>query len=389
MNNLKQARALAVQSCGVTADKLLAHTSSFKVLAVFQRSVYLQACVPAPSPGISTTSSCFQPDIICLVDPALGNGPLHCCVAGFAGINRIHLKVGARLFNNRASRVLRLGADTELHYRHRLVPELRLQIPVCKSLAAGLPDIRSSSLQSLRPAMIAANNANHENSLWVATLDWLSATLSDDGARSYDVANTSLYQQGCTDWSGLLAGCQVDIHRLTNSTIDSRRFDGIVAMLGRGGGLTPSGDDFICGVIASFYLTGNASQLQPLRSVLLANLLVRTHLISAAHLHEACDGLANDASMAVVVALIDLLTTQQNNPATLADACSAMGASSGWDFLAGLVAALYLRLSRTDSSRIDSSRTDSLMDCDNSELQFPSSLAVGGKKTGESAHLVV
>lgn len=382
MTNLNpQVLVLAVQTCGVTADSLLARASSFKVLAVFQRSVYLQACLPASTARRSATTPGFQPEIICLLDTALGKGPLHCCVENFAGVDLSQLKVGARIFNDRTAKQLRLTATTQLLYRDCLVPESTLQIPVCKDLAGALPDCKTNSLQALHPTTLVAAKTNHENSLWANTLDWLSVTLAGAGTGSGDAA-INPDEHGGTNWYRLLSGCGEDIHFLTHyqtdSTDQSHQFEGIVEMLGAGVGLTPSGDDFICGVIASFYLMGEAGRLQQLQSVLVANMLSRTHPVSAAHLYEACSGNANDASMAVITALIDRLTTEKNNPAALAQACNAMGASSGWDFLAGLVAALYLRQSRSDSLTV----------CASSVMPFQTSPA-GGRKASESEHRVV
>lgn len=345
----KHGLVLHVQRCGATADALLARAVTFKVLAVFQRSIYLQACLPPTVAKRGASDSCFQPDIICIVDPLLGDGPLHCCVPGLAATEKRYLKVGARLSNDRESRILRLGADTKLHYAFCDVLDAKSRIPVNGNLAAAQTWISPGCLQCLYAASLASFQTSPNKSFCIKALGWLVETEFSlercfTGVKPVDTHYDS---------HDALASCCRDIYRLQTSTRPSIQFAGILGMLGTGTGLTPSGDDFICGVIAAFYLTDKAPYLDELKSVLVSTMLSRTHPISAAHLYEACCGNANDASMAIITALAELLLMPQEPHAEVAKlmaACDSMGASSGWDFLAGMVVALHIGQSRTAKS---------------------------------------
>ena len=114
---------------------------------------------------------------------------------------------------------------------------------------------------------------------------------------------------------------------------------GTCALLGLGPGLTPSGDDFLVGMLVALSemsgmedcalqagLSENVRRLAP----------IRTSQISTAHLLAACDGLASDALHRAVQTILC------NTPALADDltALAAIGHSSGWDALAGAVIVL-------------------------------------------------
>lgn len=357
MNN-PLGHAVCVESCGVTADRLLRQTITFKVLAVFQRSVYLQACVAAQAATDKTSHNNSghnnsRSDIICVIDASLGNGPLHCCVPDFTTITCSDLKVGARLFNDRESGELRLDTHTTLQYRHRVVIESASRLPVFEGLNGTLPAIESC-LPVLQAGLNFPETVPSGNSLWGATLHWIT---NDYGGES----TTQSLQPTTTGWYAALDACAEDIHHLRISPHRSHQFNGLIAMLGRGDGLTPSGDDFVCGVMASFYLINGDWRMQQLQSVLLSAMCSRTHPISAAHLFEACEGQANDSSLAVISALLDVLLAKPSGTNRLTQACDSMGASSGWDFLAGLVMTLYL-CQAAESQAVESQAVESALD---------------------------
>jgi len=105
-------------------------------------------------------------------------------------------------------------------------------------------------------------------------------------------------------------------------------------LLGAGPGLTPSGDDFLAGVLCALHLSGNHQAMHRLSAVLLDNVLDATSPVSASLLKQACDGRINEHAQQLVQCV--LLSPSVDAGALLA-CVERMGASSGWDFLTGLV----------------------------------------------------
>lgn len=116
---------------------------------------------------------------------------------------------------------------------------------------------------------------------------------------------------------------------------------GVRTLLGLGPGLTPSGDDFLVGMLVALSETGDDARQARLSEVVRRLAPIRTSPISTAHLLAACDGMASDA-------LHRALRTILCNAPALADdlnTLAAIGHSSGWDALAGAIIILdYLRL---------------------------------------------
>lgn len=99
-------------------------------------------------------------------------------------------------------------------------------------------------------------------------------------------------------------------------------------LIGLGPGLTPSGDDYLGGMLVALRLTGRGMQAEGLWRWLQPRLKERTSAISAAHLAAAAAGEAHEALHEVLNGSLDL------------DRLDAVGHCSGWDGLAGAVAVL-------------------------------------------------
>ena len=97
-------------------------------------------------------------------------------------------------------------------------------------------------------------------------------------------------------------------------------------LIGLGPGLTPSGDDYLGGMLVALRLTGRAMQAEGLWRWLKPRLKTRTSAISAAHLAAAAAGEGHEALHRVLAGELDLA------------ALDAVGHTSGWDALAGAVA---------------------------------------------------
>ena len=113
--------------------------------------------------------------------------------------------------------------------------------------------------------------------------------------------------------------------------------DAVVALLGLGPGLTPSGDDFLCGMLIALEVL----PVSALRAHLIASIEChaqrRTNAISLAHLRAAGLGAGHEALHEFFNSLLagDTATL----PAQLT-AIDKIGHSSGWDALAGICVTL-------------------------------------------------
>jgi uncharacterized protein DUF2877 len=108
-------------------------------------------------------------------------------------------------------------------------------------------------------------------------------------------------------------------------------------LIGLGPGLTPSGDDYLGGVLIALHQFGREVQARGLWRWLEPR-LGRTSAISAAHLAAAAAGEGHEALHAC---LHGLCAPQADWPGLLAE-LESMGHTSGWDSLAGVVAVAKL-----------------------------------------------
>ncbi|MBM3733800.1 MAG: DUF2877 domain-containing protein [Acidimicrobiia bacterium] len=114
------------------------------------------------------------------------------------------------------------------------------------------------------------------------------------------------------------------------------------SLIGLGPGLTPSGDDFLGGVLIAAHALERPWVAERLYAAIAPRLADLTNPISGAHLAAAANGFGN-ATLHVV--LNDILAGRTDRlPGNLADLV-AIGHTSGWDALAGIALALRARLS--------------------------------------------
>jgi hypothetical protein len=102
------------------------------------------------------------------------------------------------------------------------------------------------------------------------------------------------------------------------------------ALIGLGPGLTPSGDDYLGGMMVALHALARHVQAQALWRWLQPRLAARTSALSAAHLAAAAEGEAHEA-------LHEALQDPTERSLT---ALGAVGHCSGWDALAGAAAVL-------------------------------------------------
>jgi Protein of unknown function (DUF2877) len=117
-------------------------------------------------------------------------------------------------------------------------------------------------------------------------------------------------------------------------TVDAER---IVPLIGLGPGLTPSGDDYLGGVLVALALTDRAAMRDRLWHALQPHLAANTGDISRTHLAAAAEGFGSAAMHELLAAI--LTGDTKAVPDALA-AVAVIGHTSGWDALAGAVSAL-------------------------------------------------
>jgi len=106
-------------------------------------------------------------------------------------------------------------------------------------------------------------------------------------------------------------------------------------LIGLGPGLTPSGDDYLGGMLVALRWVGRGAQADSLWRWLEPRLAERTGAISAAHLAAAAAGQMHETLHAL---LDDLAAWEAPDLHPALERLDAVGHSSGWDALAGIVA---------------------------------------------------
>ncbi|NLH79218.1 MAG: DUF2877 domain-containing protein [Phyllobacteriaceae bacterium] len=117
-------------------------------------------------------------------------------------------------------------------------------------------------------------------------------------------------------------------------------------LVGLGPGLTPSGDDFLAGFLVALRRLGRGGIADAAARIVVPLAATATNSIAAAHLAHAAEG----ETAARFVDLFDRIAAGDDAAAFL-DRVAAVGHTSGWDGLAGMVAAGVAVLGRSAPPR--------------------------------------
>lgn len=109
--------------------------------------------------------------------------------------------------------------------------------------------------------------------------------------------------------------------------------DWVGKMSGLGPGLTPSGDDFLGGMMIALHMLGDTESARCLWQVVRANAECNGNLISLAHLEAASKGLAGELIHQMGAAI---LIGRCQEVVALCQGINRLGHSSGWDIMAGV-----------------------------------------------------
>lgn len=300
---------------GEPAWRALGRPAAWTVLAVFRRSFY-----------------CQNPDgaIVCVGAPAIGAGPLNAVTEPAGALDPLLPRLQPGLAAQQRDGVLRIAGWYGLALGGACVwrPASVSAPPSSGRLAPGLRSL-AARCDGRTPLDGLGGLIPH--------LTRPGADLCPDELPSgAEVARASL--------PGVLA-----LLKWLTSCWDAKDScaagppDAVEGLVGLGPGLTPAGDDFLGGALVALHTLGRPELARRLAAWLLPRARGRTHAISLAHLTCAANGEAAAPLHEVLAAVCS--PAAPGLEAGLAR-LAGIGHTSGWDGLAGAVAACAACLSR-------------------------------------------
>ena len=265
------------------------HTTA-RVAAVFARSFHLRA----------------DGDFVCIGDASIGRGPLNAIVdpAGWALAAKHQPSVG-----------------TEAHIGDGTMECGRLVLATAAASSWFPPPWpRNGNRQALTVALEGFER------------------LACQGAPVDGIARVALGSAGLP-CSGLarVAGSRIALLREWVSTrlAGPMREPAPVGLLGLGPGLTPSGDDLLCGALVALHAIGRIDAARDLHAAIAGAADLATSPLSAAFLRAAAVGQSSESLHEIIILLLE-----NQSVAHPLEAVARIGHTSGWDALAGAVLVL-------------------------------------------------
>jgi hypothetical protein len=290
---------LAVRQAGVMAQKICCREGSASVVAVFARSFYLRC----------------GDTFLCVGDRTIGNGPLT-LVTDFGALRMSDLPLRPGQPACLEARVITCGGAVRLTFEDRepwRPPPWPVALPPTQLIAACDHLVSRAAMAAPPDGLWSVLHTPSDTSLSriagprvARVLSWLADALA--GGR-FSAAAAS---------------------------------DAVAGLIGLGPGLTPSGDDFLVGMLATLDALGEHEAHAALARAVLTLAPARTSPLSACLLGAvACGHVGEHAHAAVSAAM-------SGRPTDAIAAIRAIGHTSGWDMLAGVAATLRIVASRTD-----------------------------------------
>ncbi len=300
----KDRNTIPVTSIGEMARSALTPGSRWYVLAVFQRSFYCQN-----EKGL----------LICIGSFSIGAGPLNAVCTAADTINWEISGLWRGESGIYDGEIFRIGERLTFTFEC-----------VCDWKPKPLPQWDKNTLvQGLDALHETAANYRHTDGfnplIWILTKDH-----SKRGGES--APKTPLIEIA---WDGIQSLARwlkggMSSHR-TEMSLPSQKMD---ILIGLGSGLTPSGDDFLAGVMVALHAFGHPKMAQSLGQYIFAKANIRTHAISLAHLRCAARGVGGEQLHTILSILFTADTEALNRSLNAVDT---IGHTSGWDLLAGVV----------------------------------------------------
>jgi hypothetical protein len=289
-------------SIGARAARLLSSRADWIVAATFERSFYLRS------------GDAF----ICIGDPTIGDGPLNAIVAHLPSISigtpcRIDA-ITAMVWHVSLSPIS--GGEGQGEGR-QLAQKSPQQQPMERVRTSSNPS--PSDRPARRCPSLAPEGAGEREGLLMSAVG---------------VAPPESFIHAMTDRepvSLIFRRVRIGIAALQRGDFESA----VTAVAGLGHGLTPSGDDLLAGALLMLHASGQTARGDALAAAVRRIAPARTSPLSYALLEPACDGEPNEAVANAITALL-----ADAPPAEVIDPLRRVGATSGFDLLAGMLSAV-------------------------------------------------
>ena len=315
---------VAVRKIGDVANAAIQTHSHGKVYATFERSLY-----------VLLDRQPIQ-QLVCVGLPAIGNGPINLLVdtnettlCSALGLDA-PMAVGTPVDIKRG--VLKFGHSVELQLSSELV--------VFDSQVA---TVSEASFNISLDISLAQSERNPEFWAPQSALVLNAQCANPNPALSLSLVQRSLIKSTTPAIDALkvwLAEC-LQFNRVSDCSPQ------VAPLLGAGPGLTPSGDDFLAGVLLALHVLGRTELKNSLWRCLDAERMHRTHAISNQFLVLAHAGKAN---VHISTCLNLLLQGHHVQSQLINRALSSVGSSSGWDSFYG-IAVVLTQMHRSQISR--------------------------------------
>jgi len=299
---------LKIDCFGRFARKFLYHYRSGKLAAIFDRCFYLE----------------HDGELICIGSPAIGPGPLNALVEEELNFNNLTI----RLAEGRAVTWNRMKMN---------VGGLRIDFKDAVKWKAPTPCSSADICAISKSAhSFIANSSEQLPRQGLAPLVFPSLLPDQGRLFAPRVAHSDgVVRQSVRPWIAMLEHwLYLELRRIPSS-IDVE--EPIGNLLGLGPGLTPSGDDFIGGLLVALKLLKCDQVQQKLARIVLNKARTKTTDLSAAHLEAAAQG---EAIEAFHLLMNDILLGEVTRHSIHLQDISRIGHSSGWDMAAGGMFAL-------------------------------------------------
>ncbi len=282
---------IAIAVLGTGASRVLRANTRGEVLAVFRRSFYLH----------------FGDDVVCFGPTTMGCGPLNALCAIAAPFTWPEVGLAPNDPASLAGSVVRVVDRFDLDFGGAQV----WHSPVASAIA---------------PATLKAGVVQLAAASKPRSPGGLGALLVALPGPFVDVAHDALLDAALPPIIAVRRWLRLAIAG-SSATPPS-----MASLIGLGPGLTPSGDDFLCGLMAALHYLGHAAVAQRLAQCVLPIAGRDTSLISAAYLRCASSG---EAAGVLFDVLDSVAAGGDWRLANRLDAVNAVGHTSGWDSLAG------------------------------------------------------
>jgi len=290
-------QSLQAQAIGEIAERVLAVNQLCEVMGVTSRGVFLKT---AGKWVLFVSCERFRSPLTINVT---NDGALF----GEAAIGQhVHIENKQLVFS---AADLRIGTNTNTTWRHRLHP--------------GAPPSVNEGTKRLTWAVKSIRAKKGDTGL-VPLLSWIAGQGEEAAPPSTPPKSSQI----------------VAFIKEASAAHPTQLADALIALLGRGDGLTPSGDDFVLGFLLALHYQGAArwpvKEFEKLSQTVVVAAYQKTTTISANLIECACQGASDER---VLAALAYLLGANLDGDVVVNDLLS-WGNSSGVAALVGMAAAL-------------------------------------------------